>query len=124
MIYGDEILKNVKMLLGIDGTEKDGILNFIIEDAVSAVLAHCRLEFLPEALTGIVAQMAAKGYRLNGYGSEDVPTDIKSVSEGDRSISFEKRSGNGIIDDYKARLAPFVNRRGRVPSEVDDESCI
>ena len=124
MMYRAEILENVKMLLGIGSTEKDKLLSFLIEDTVSAVLSYCRIEFLPEALTGIVAQMVVKGYRLNGYGSEEVPTDIKSISEGDRSVTFAERSGNGIIDNYKSRLAPFVNRKGKVPSEVDNENSI
>lgn len=63
--------------------------------------------------------MTVKSYRANGYGAAETPTEIKSVSEGDRSISFEQKNGaNGILSDYKSRLKPFVNLKGRVPSEI------
>lgn len=122
MLYNEtpEILRNVKMLLGIADNNSDGIMELLIDDTITAVLAYCRIEVLPYQLMGLIAQMAVRGYRANGYGAAEAPSELKSVSEGDRSISFEQKSGaNGILSDYKSRLKPFVNAKGRVPSEFE-----
>lgn len=119
MFFPEEILDNVKLLLGKDTSDEDELIIFLIEDCIFEVLSYCRINKLPNRLMGVVAQMTAERYRLNGYGTKEIPTDIKSISEGDRSISFEKRIGNdGIMNNYKSRLAPFVNWRGRVPSSI------
>lgn len=121
MFYSDEILNNAKLLLGITDQSKDNILNFIIDDAINAVLAYCRLQFLPNQLVGLVSQIAVRVYRESGYGTEELPEDVKSISEGDRSIAFAKRANtDGILTDFKSRLKPFVNKRGRLPSEVSE----
>lgn len=108
------------MLLGISApTEtQSGIISFLVEDTIEAVRAYCRIEIVPHQLSRLIAQMAARQYRENGYGSEEVPTDVKSVSEGARSVSFGTRKLSGILNDYRARLKPYVNRKGRVPSDI------
>ena len=119
MLYNEtsQIVGDVKLLLGITDNNGDRILELLIED--TAVLAYCRIEVLPYQLCGLIAQMAVKSYRANGYGAVETPTEVKSISEGDRSISFEQKNGaNGILSDYKSRLKPFVNLKGRVPSEI------
>lgn len=121
MLYNEtaEVLRNVKMLLGIADNASDGILELLIDDTITAALAYCRIEVLPYQLIGLVAQMTVKSYRANGYGTAEAPAEIKSISEGDRSISFEEKNGaNGILNDYEARLKPFVNVKGRVPSDI------
>lgn len=126
MLLSDEILNNTKLLLGLNGEEKDDILRFIINDCISAITAYCRIDSLPQELIGTAAYMTVKEYRKNGYGSEEEPRDIKTISEGDRSVSFEKRTGSGgIISGFEKRLAPYVKRPGRVPSDLDKKelSC-
>lgn len=121
MLYNEtsQIVGDVKLLLGITDNNGDRILELLIEDTITAVLAYCRIEVLPYQLCGLIAQMTVKSYRANGYGAVETPTEVKSISEGDRSISFEQKNGaNGILSDYKSRLKPFVNLKGRVPSEI------
>ena len=121
MLYNEtsQIVSDVKLLLGIKDGNRDRILELLVEDTITAVLAYCRIEVLPYQLYGLIAQMTVKSYRANGYGAAETPTEIKSISEGDRSISFEQKNGaNGILSDYKSRLKPFVNLKGRVPSEI------
>lgn len=121
MLYNEtsQIVSDVKLLLGITDGNRDRILELLVEDTITAVLAYCRIEVLPYQLYGLIAQMTVKSYRANGYGAAETPTEIKSISEGDRSISFEQKNGaNGNLSDYKSRLKPFVNLKGRVPSEI------
>lgn len=123
MIYSEthDILPTVKALLGITDSEHDTVLEMYIEDTITAVLAYCRIDVLPYQLQGLIAQMAAGTYRISGYGSSELPQDVTSISEGDRSLSFKARgstSMSGVMEDYRSRLEPWVNRRGRVPSDV------
>ena len=109
----DEILKNAKMLAGIsdEGDEAaDDKLTFFINDIIEAIIAYCRVEFLPKQLYGLVSQIAAQMY-ING-GSN-----VKSLTECERRVEFEL-SAPSVIGDYYDRLKPFVNIAGRVPSEV------
>lgn len=123
MIYDEtgDIMPTVKALLGITDSEHDTVLEMYIEDTITAVLAYCRIDVLPYQLQGLIAQMAAGTYRISGYGSSELPQDVTSISEGDRSLSFKARgstSMSGIMEDYRSRLEPWVNRRGRVPSDI------
>ena len=113
----EEILDNAKMLVAssAQADEKtdesaDDRLRFYIEDIIEAIIAYCRIEFLPKQLYGLVAQIAAKMYVSGG-------SNIKSLTEGERRVEFEM-SVPSVIGDYYDRLKPFINRSGRVPSEV------
>mgnify|MGYP004597308301 FL=1 len=119
-MFPSEILDGTKLLLGINTEDKDEILSFIIDDTVSCVKAYCRIDGLPCALYGLCAQLAAKSYRESGYGSEEIPKEVQSVSEGDRSVTFKAVSDTtGIVANFKGRLRPFINRKGRTPSDLD-----
>ena len=113
----EEILNNAKMLANIsdaqadDGNEAaDDKLIFYINDIIEAILAYCRIEFLPKQLYGLVSQIAARMY-------EGGDSNIKSLTEGERRVEFASAAPS-VIGDYSERLEPFVNRAGRVPSEV------
>ncbi|MCD8391209.1 MAG: phage head-tail connector protein [Firmicutes bacterium] len=106
----EEILSGVKVILDIDDTSKDDILSFYIDDIENAVLAYCRIEFVPKQLYGLIAQIAAEIYT----GSDGR---VASLTEGDRKVEFESRS-QIVLNAYKERLKPFRNTAGRVPSEV------
>ena len=106
----EEILNNAKMLADVTDEKADGRLTFYINDIIEAIIAYCRIEFLPKQLYGLVAQIAAKMYA----GGD---SNIKSMTEGERRVEFEL-SAPSVIGDYYDRLKPFVNVAGRVPSEV------
>ena len=106
----EEILNNAKMLAAIPDETADEKLTFYINDIIEAILAYCRIEFLPKQLYGLVSQIAAKMYSDGG-------SNIKSLTEGERRVEFES-SAPSVIGDYYDRLKPFMNIAGRVPSEV------
>lgn len=109
--YKSEILSDAKMLLNITDDSADEIISFIIEDTVSMVLAYCRLQVLPYQLHGLIARIAVSVYQTCSS-----PDNISALAEGDRKIEY--RTVSEAISGYYQRLQPFVNRRGRVPSEV------
>ena len=123
MIYSETgaIVPIVKSLLGLTDTGKDALIELLTDSTVAEILAYCRMDVLPYQLQAVAAQITAGVYRMGGYGSEELPQDVTSISEGDRSLSFKARgstSMSGIMEDYRSRLEPWVNRRGRVPSDV------
>lgn len=113
-------LGTLKMLLGIRDDEQNSLLSFLIEDSVNAVLAYCRIEVLPRQLESVVPALAADMYRAKGYGKTEAPSVVKSISQGERSISYADNnlSNDSILTNYYKRLNPFRNRKGRVPSDV------
>ncbi len=114
-----ETLERLKMLLGIKNNEQDGLLSFLIEDTVNLILGYCRIGILPRQLESLVPVIAADMYRSKGYGQSEAPEVVKSISEGERSISFaETNPDNKFFENYYDRLKPYINRKGRVPSEL------
>ena len=117
-----QLLSDTKLLLGIEGNEKDSLIRFIIEDTVNAVLAYCRLEFLPAQLYSLIVQISAKIYRSEGYFGEEKTKDVVSLEEGDRKVVYSYPSASGVITSFNARLKPFISRQAKLPSEVKHEN--
>lgn len=109
----EQMLSAVKLILGIEDNKKDKLLAFIAEDTVNLVLAYCRIEILPIQLHGAVAQMCAGAYKR--ISKENI--DITAIAQGDRKLEFFVPAED-MLSDFRERLKPFVNRRGRLPSEV------
>lgn len=113
-----EALDRLKMLLGIKDNEQDSLLSFLIDDTINLILGYCRISILPRQLESLVPTIAADMYRHKGYGQAAEPEVVKSISEGGRSVAYaEKASDSDLLTDYYKRLKPFVNRKGRVPSD-------
>ena len=113
------MLEKLKMLLGIEDEKTDGILNFLIEDTQNLILGYCRLEFIPQQLESLIPVVAADMYRAKGYGEAAAPEIVKSISEGDRSVTLaDTAPDNDFLSNYYNRLKPYMNRKGCVPSEV------
>ena len=108
--YKSEILSDATLVILIKHYSYE-IISFIIEDTVSMVLAYCRLQVLPYQLHGLIARIAVSVYQTCSS-----PDNISALTEGDRKIEY--RTVSEAISGYYQRLQPFVNRRGRVPSEV------
>lgn len=113
-------MEQLKILLGIpaEDAEKDELLRLVLTEAEEFILSYCRVAAVPEKLKGLVPFMAADVYRAKGYGTDTLPSDVKSVSEGSRSVSYEVKRPDDALASYRLRLNPY--RRARVPSEVAD----
>ena len=95
----DERLVRLKMLLGIEGTDEDERLTFILESTEQKILNYCNIKSLPAELENVLVEMAA-GY----YNAPDgAPT---SLQIGDTSVSYRK-DDDSIIREYKAQLHRF-----------------
>lgn len=113
------MVQTLKMLLGIQDNEQDGLLSFLIDDMVNLILSYCCRDELPPELESPVPIMAADYYRIKDYGSTNEPQRVKSKSLGSRSVSYENtESETNVLMRYTDRLKPYRIRKGRVPSEV------
>ena len=115
--FKNEALSTVKMLLGIEDNEQDSLLSFLIDDCVNLILGYCRTESVPSKLESLIPIMVADLYRIKIKDNSE--KEVHSISEGERSIIFENSyNTDDFLREYEARLKPFVNRSGRVPSEI------
>lgn len=105
------ILDDVKVLVGIEGTDLDEQLNIIIANASSRLLAYmpASVTEVPEKLSYIVAELAV--VRFNRIGNEG----MSSYSEDGESISFTDDDMSRFMPDINAYLATLEdNKRGVV----------
>lgn len=83
------LLEQVKLLLGITGTEKDALLSLLCDTVTEQVKTYCRLSDVSGAgLQGLMADMVVNRYRSRGYGKTDSPRTVTAVTEGDTKLEF------------------------------------
>ena len=116
--YKKQILRDTKILLKKEDSSEDNILNLLIDNCISCVLSYCRLELLPYQLIGFVTNMAVRKYKEMYLATDGGGGVVTSITEGDRRIDFSVPDETGLADDFKESLKPFVNRCGRLVSEV------
>lgn len=104
MDYEEQILSDAKLLLGIDGTEKDAVLKYHLRAVVRKVLNYCHREDLPEGLYEVVTEMVVRQYTAwlatdtagegegGGVISGGVAGVVGSITRGDFSISYDNSS--------------------------------
>lgn len=95
----EERLEKLKMLLGIEGTNEDELLTFILESTEQKILNYCNIKSLPAELENVLIEMSANYYNT----SDGVPS---SLQVGDTSVSYRKDE-DSIIREYKAQLHRF-----------------
>jgi len=95
----EERLVRLKMLLGIEGTNEDDRLTFILESTEQKILNYCNIKALPAELENVLVEMAADFYDA----SDGVPS---SLQIGDTSVQY-RRDEDSIIREYKAQLHRF-----------------
>ena len=103
-----DYLSTVKVLLGIDGTEKDAALAVYIAMTRQTILNYCNRSDLPEALNYTLCQMTADTYRdiTAGQSSGEVRGNVSSISEDGRSVSFSSGTEfKTAIEDKVSRTA-------------------
>lgn len=111
------MMQSLKLILGITGDEKDGLLKFVLDTVTDEVMNYCNIIEIPAGLERVIIRMAADMYRSEGYGQEAKDPSVKSVSRGDQSTSFDTtavgnlEAGKSIIDDYASQLNAYRKLR-------------
>lgn len=107
----NELIK-LKQLLGITDTEKDIALEFVLADTKQRIMNYCNIDNLPQELETTMYRMAIDIYKNESIGSTEDNMTTKSISEGDTSVTFDKRAydsgySNSIIKSYIPQLNRF-----------------
>lgn len=100
-----DILNNVKIILGINNTEKDELLTLYINIICNNILiATNRRKFVKELKYVVINLVIDKFDENNARNIEDIQT-IQSMSEYDRSVNF------GVSDILKSRLNAIATKQ-------------
>ena len=108
-----EMLEKLKKLLGIEDDSKDEVLQFTIDNVTDMVLNYCNIEELPKELENIVLSMCVDKHRAESLGSEAAQGSVKSLSEGDVSVSYgsaysvSENPAMEFLKGYRAQLDRF-----------------
>lgn len=109
------MLDNIKMLLDIQDNKLDGRLKYYINYYRKMVLKYCHIDKLSLELENIIEQIIIE--RFGGEGSKgdtssQVGENVKSIKEGDTTVTYQTSasvttsgSESAILDKW---LLPFV----------------
>lgn len=103
----------LKALLGINGGEKDVLVEFALNNAEETVRNYCHIDEIPDGLSTTVLRMAADIYRNEQLGNTDVPQAVSSVKIGDTSTSF-KTSATEYVESIMKNYKTVLNRYRKV----------
>lgn len=105
------LLEQVKLLLGIIGTDKDALLGLLCDNMMAQVKTYCRLSNVSDVgLQGLMADMAVTRYRARGYGQEAAPKVLSGLSEGDVSFTYKTvqyDTAGELADTEKKALSQY-----------------
>lgn len=103
-------VEKLKTLLGITTGDKDFIVEFILAKASDMICNYCNIDTVPVGLENVMLNMAVDLYRAESLGQEQVEGAVKSISEGDVTVSFSSASsvsenpGMAFLKDYTKQL--------------------
>lgn len=87
---------------GADITTDSPMTTFMVNSVIQDIKNFCAINYLPEELEHVVVrrvlgQMLLFTVQINGGDSLKVDSMIKSISEGDTSISYDSKLDRGMI---------------------------
>ena len=110
-----ENLTTLKNLLGITDNNKDVILKFILDKTEEFICNYCAIDEIPQGLNNTLISMAVDTYRADSFGQEKQEGVIKSITEGDVSVSFGSFYSNNpsaeFLNNYQTQLDAFRKPR-------------
>ena len=101
-----------RSLLGITTTDKDDVLQFVLDDVEETVLNYCNLDTLPKGLVKTAYRMAIDLYRAESFGQEAIESGVSSISEGGATVSFKSSNydtsfTNSLLKNYEKQLMEY-----------------
>lgn len=87
---------------GVEVAEDDFTLLFLIQSITQDILNYCNLKELPKELEHVVvrrvvANLLNSKLQTSGEGSIEVEKGIKSITEGDVSVSYDTSLDKGVL---------------------------
>lgn len=101
-----------RTILGITTTDKDDVLQFVLDDVEETVLNYCNLDTLPKGLVKTAYRMAMDLYRAEGFGQEAIESSVSSISEGGATVSFKSSNydtsfTSSLLKNYERQLTEY-----------------
>lgn len=84
----EEQTSALKTLLGITDVSKEPLLGFLIDKATEMICNYCYVHTVPLGLENVLLSLCVDLYRTESLGKEKAEGDVKKISEGDVSVSF------------------------------------
>lgn len=87
---------------GVEVAEDDFTLLFLIQSITQDILNYCNLKELPKELEHVVVRRVVANLlnlklQTSGEGSIEVEKGIKSITEGDVSVSYDTSLDKGVL---------------------------
>lgn len=107
------LLTKLKMLLGIKDESRSELLSFLIEETTDKICNYCNIEKVPKELETTLLSMCIRLYRTENLGQEETKREVKSMSEGAVSVSFDsainENQGKAMdfLEDYTNQLNKY-----------------
>ena len=109
-----EMLKKLKLLLGITDSSQDELLQLELDTVVDQILSYCRMKTFPEGLENVAVSLCADLHRASGNGTENgARGPVQSVKMGDTSLQFgsafsvDSNGAMGFLKNYLPVLDRF-----------------
>ena len=101
-----------RTILGITTTDKDDVLQFVLDDVEETVLNYCNLDTLPKGLVKTAYRMAMDLYLAEGFGQEAIESSVSSISEGGATVSFKSSNydtsfTSSLLKNYERQLMEY-----------------
>ena len=74
--------------------QTDEILLFVSERSIEMVKGYCNIEQLPKELKNVCVEIAMLLYENENYGEEQKSTRLKSITEGNVSVSYQNEASS------------------------------
>ena len=104
-MYDSEELRDRLFDLGFETEEsEEELLKDSLKRAEQSIMNSCNTECVPSELRFVALDIAAGEYLLAAKAKREESRGIKSISEGDVSVSFEEEGAiDGVIDSLLSR---------------------
>lgn len=114
VVMAMEQAKQIELLNKLLGGKVDeDILTFTLGKAEDMILNYCRLLAVPLGLERVLLNMAVDIYRAEQLGQETATGAVKSISEGDVSVSYASSTsasenlGMVFLKNYEGQLQRY-----------------
>jgi len=97
-----DLLDKAKKILGIENGENDFVLEWMLRDAIQAILDYCRIRRLPKQLEDLAVGIMVRQFNFENGGN------ISSIKRGDTTLSYGGTIGiEDFTDKDKRRLNAY-----------------
>ena len=104
-------LAKLKKVLGLQGTDKDEALEFVMEEEEETIRKYTNIKELPAGQTQTANPMAMERNRKENVGKEDEALMVTSLTEGDTATGFSKQASTeytqSVLKNYESQLRRY-----------------